>query len=176
AVSDEVTPAADRQRMQAFMYLAAVIHEILEFRDKTVSTWSGLSAYRSVFTVVDESLVSAQASDMLHKIRNRAAFHFQADLIEKTMPTLPNEPFVMLSGHGTGRMSANYDLADLLTFGFLFGSMTDAPVAFERYQEFSAVLRPLVANFIQVADRVIFSRLIDRGCRIAERPDGTYRS
>ena len=71
-------------------------------------------------------------------------------------------------------MDANYELADLVTFGFIFEAPANVPKMSERLSRFRAFMDALLLSFTRKADRFIINRLRARGFTITEVPSGTF--
>ncbi len=111
----EPTPRADRQRMNAFLYVAGVLHEALEFLDKTKSE-AGQTSYAAAKAVLDAAMNDPAIAEPLRAIRNRAAFHVDPTIASRVLPTLPAESFSFATGFGPRRLDVNNELSDLITF------------------------------------------------------------
>lgn len=174
--AEELTPAAERQRVGSTFYLAGVLHEVLEFKSAAAERWDDLKSFRDVFATLDDSSVDEGTADILRRIRNRAAFHFDPAVAEKNVPQLPAEPFTFLAATGKDPFESNYELADLITFGFIFAAPADAAKLNAGLRPFRSKLDELLLKFIRTADRVLVTRLLERGFTILARPDGSFRA
>ena len=167
---------ADTQPIGAFLYLSGVIYELIQFRDETRDRWSGLTAYHEVFRALDERSVDAETAQLLAKIRKRTAFHVKIDVAERVLPKVRAQPIAFMVSQGSRRTEMSYELADFVTFGFLFGHLDDLGKAHARFAEYFATLQCLVRDFLRRTDGVLLDRLRERGFRIEERPLGSYRA
>ena len=172
--SVDLTPIAERQRVGAQLFLAGLLHEILEFRKIAATDWGDLEAYSSIFAFFDESRLDHKTVDLLHRIRNRTAFHFDATVASRALPQLPAEPFTFITAVGRDPMNSNYELADLVTFGFIFGAPADVHRLAAGLKEFRPKLDSLLMDFVKTADQFIMKRLLARGFTFEERPLGTF--
>ena len=73
-------------------------------------------------------------------------------------------------------MDASYELADLVTFGFISKAPADVPRLSERLSRFRKSLDTLLENFDRQADRCIIKKLLARGFTITEVTPGTFAS
>lgn len=176
AAAEDLTPAAERQRVGSTFYLAGVLHEVLEFRSAAAKRWGDLTSFRDVFATLDDSSVDEGTAEVLRRIRNRAAFHFDPAVAEKNVPQLPAEPFTFLAATGKDPFESNYELADLITFGFIFEAPTDVVRLNAGLRPFRSKLDELLLAFIRRADSVMVSRLLKLGFTILSRPDGSFRA
>ena len=117
---DAQIPTLERRRIGAQFYLAGVLHEVLKLRDVAQKNWVNVPGFAEAFDLLDKSRVDPDMAAVLDRIRNRAAFHFDMTVAESSLSKLPVEPFTFIAGIGRDRMDANYELADLVTFGFIF--------------------------------------------------------
>lgn len=173
---DERTPTLERRRVGALFYLAGVLHEVLQVRTAAEKHWGEVSGFKEVFGVLDESKVDPETAEVLRRIRNRAAFHFDTTVAVRSLPELPAEPFTFIAALGRDPMDANYELADLVTFGFIFEAPADVQQLSERLSRFRKSLDTLLGNFVRQADRFIINRLLARGFTITEVAPGTFAS
>ena len=169
-----ITPAADRQRMQAFLYVAALVHEMTQFRAKHAKTCGELTAYQDTFASLDERPIDKRTADLLSKIRNRAAFHFDLTVTQRTLPSLPDESCSFAAGSSRRRMDTNNELADIVTYMFLFGGEEEFEVLHNRFMSFYETLQDLVGDLVERMERVLFTRLRARGFRVEQLPPGGY--
>jgi hypothetical protein len=172
--AEELTPIGERHRVGALLYLAAVVHEILELKKKAETDYSDLPAVSTVFSVFSEDRLDAELVTVLHRIRNRAAFHFDVAAAERALPRLPAEPFTFVAAVGRDPMTANYELADIVTFGFLFDAYADVDQLSARLKAFRPKLDRLLLDFVKAADQYLFKRLRELGFVVAPRPEGSF--
>jgi hypothetical protein len=168
------TPIAERQRIGAQLFLAGLLHEILEFKRASANDWGDSEAYTSIFGFFDESRLDDKTVELLHRIRNRTAFHFDAAVASRALPQLPAEPFTFIAAVGRNPMNSNYELADLVTFGFIFGAPADVHKLAAGLAEFRPKLDSLLLDFVRTADQFLLKRLLARGFTIEERPPGSF--
>lgn len=160
----EPTPRADRQRMNAFLYVAGVLHEAFEFLDSTKSE-AGQTTHAAAKGVLDAAMNDPTIVDTLRAIRNRAAFHFDPTIAGRVLPTLPVESFSFATGVGARRLDINNELSDLITFVFLFGSVNDLHAIAARFDHVRQAVYSLAAELVETLDDVTLSRLRQRGFR-----------
>jgi hypothetical protein len=173
---DERTPTLERRRVGALLYLAGILHEVIQLRNAAEKQWGEVPGFKEVFGVLDESKVDSETADVLHRIRNRAAFHFDTTVAVRSLPELPAEAFTFIAALGRDPMDSNYELADLVTFGFIFEAPADVQRLSERLARFRKSLDTLLGNFVRQADRFIINRLLARGFTINEVAPGTFAS
>jgi len=174
--AQSMSPMDERHRVGAFMYLSAVLHEVLELKKSAEKEWGDLPFFTQVFAALDENILDKKTGELLNKIRNRAAFHFDPTVAARTLPRLPAEPFVFITAIGRNRMNSNYELADIITFGFVFDAPADVDSLSKRLSEFRPRLDTLLRDFIKAVDDLVLQRLLAKGLRIVERPSGYFKS
>jgi hypothetical protein len=174
AVGDQVSPGAERQRFQGFLYLTGALHELLEFKKESEERWSGLTAYQDAFNALNNEGLDAKTTKLISKVRNRVAFHMKIDVVERTLPQMPLETLCFLAAEGKRRMESNYELANIITFGFAFGPLNDIEKAYVDFHEYYGLMLLLIQKFTYLADNVIVRRLRARGVRLQQREKGTY--
>lgn len=174
ATGDAVTPATERQRFQAFLYLSGVLHEVFEFKIRSHDKVGDLAAYRGAFKVLEVAALDLKTRELISKIRNRTAFHFDLDIVERTLPKMPPENLCFLAGYGRHSSEANYELASIVTFAFAFGHLDDLERAYGNFGKYFDLLLTIVRQFATNADQIIMQRLAALGIALIERPSGTY--
>jgi hypothetical protein len=171
---DGETPRAERQRLGSLLYLAAALHEVLELK-RTVEQDAGAnSAAAAVFGVFSEDKLDRQFAEDLRRIRNRGAFHFDSAVAQQSLSKFPAEPFTFITSVGVDPMDANYELADIVSVTFMFGSGADVPKLNVRLSTFKTKLDRLLLDFVSAADQYLFKRLTELGFRLLERPGGSF--
>jgi len=171
-----MSPVDERHRIGSLLYLSGVLHEVLELKKTAEKEWSDLAIFSEVFSLFDENVVDDKTADLLTKIRNRAAFHFDPTLAQRTLPRLPAEPFTFITATGRDPMNANYELADIITFGFIFDAPADVDMLSKKLGVFRPKLDSLLRDFVKRTDNLLLRRLVARGFRIVERPSGYFRA
>lgn len=165
--SKEPAPRADRQRMNAFLFVAGALHEAIEFLDKSERE-AGQTTYIAAKSVLETAMNDATIAEPLKAIRNRAVFHFDPTIAGRVLPTLPVESYSFATGIGGQRLDINNELSDLVTFAFLFGSVTDLPAMAARFDQVRKAVYELAATFVETLDDITLSRLRQRGFRFEE--------
>ena len=172
----ERTPVAERRRVGAFLYLASALHETLQLKKDGEPKWGQLPIFVEVFAVFNEAQLDAETIRLLNRIRNRASFHFDPTLAGRALSDLPDEPFAFLTATGRDTMNSNYELADLITFGFVFEAMGNVEKLAASLATFRPILDSLLSKFISNADRILVRRLLALGFAIVDRPEGSFHS
>jgi hypothetical protein len=173
---EELSPAGARQGMGRFLYLTGIVHELVAFRDEHRDEWSGLTAFQQIFSVLEDIALDREVTELLNKVRNRAAFHIDPSLPGRVLPQFPNDSYSFVTGRGTRRMDSNFELADIVTFAFIFGNIDNLDAMYQRFERFRVSLNKLVSDFSRKADSVLLQRLVARGFRIEAVPDGETES
>ncbi len=87
---------------------------------------------------------------------------------------MPVEPFAFLGASGADPMQANFELADLVPFGFVFKATGNVQRLGAGLPTSRRQLDALPSAFVRNADQVIFEHLVARGFTIVERPPGSF--
>jgi hypothetical protein len=170
----ERTPVAERRRVGAFLYLASALHETLQLKKAGEARWGKLPVFVEVFAVFDETQLDQETIRLLNRIRNRASFHFDPTLAGRALADLPDEPFAFLTATGRDPMNSNYELADLITFGFVFEAVGNVKKLAAGLNTFRPILDSLLSRFISNSDRILVRRLLAIGFEIVDRPQGSF--
>jgi hypothetical protein len=160
----ESTPRADRQRMNAFLYVAGALHETFVFLERAECE-AGQTAYIAVKRVLEAAMSDPAIAQPLAAIRNRTAFHFDPSIAGRVLPTFPAESFSFATGIGGRRLDISNELSDIVTFTFLFGSISDLPTMAAKFEHVRKTVYDLAATVVETLDDVTFSRLRQRGFR-----------
>lgn len=172
----ERTPVAERRRVGAFLYLASALHETLQLKKAAESKWGKLPVFVEVFEAFNEERLDAATVRLLNRIRNRASFHFDPTVAARALSELPEEPFAFLTATGRDPMNSNYELADLITFGFVFEATGNVEKLAASLTIFRPILDSLLSTFISKSDRILVRRLLALGFEIVDRPEGSFHS
>ncbi|MDB4890452.1 MAG: hypothetical protein JWL61_2307 [Gemmatimonadetes bacterium] len=159
-VQDTDTPAAFRQRLNAFMYIGATLFEAVEFLDRVRTDLHPYSsATRELFPLIDEPAMRELLAKRLKPLRNRAVFHFDSTFVPKTPGAEIDGDYVFLNGLSDKSGEAYYDLADRSVMNTIIGV---GPT----HEEFDARSRALMIQassmmrrFIGAANDVIHEAL-----------------
>ncbi len=171
----ERTPVAERRRIGAFLYLASALYETLQLKKAGEAKWGKLPVFVEVFAALDEKQLDAATIELLNRIRNRASFHFDPTLAGRALSQFPDESFAFLTATGRDTMNSNYELADLITFGFIFEASGNVEKLATSLTTFRPILDSLLSSFISKADRILVRRLLALGFEIVDRPEGSFR-
>jgi hypothetical protein len=169
---DSESPRAERQRLGALRYLAAALHEVLELKKKVEEDRPPDPAAVAIFAVFSEDRLDHQFAEDLRRIRNRGAFHFDSAVAEQTLPKF--EPFTFITSVGRDPMDANYELADIISLTFIFGSGVDIPKLNSRLSGFKTKVDSLLLEFVRASDQHTFKRLVELGFILVERTRGSF--
>jgi hypothetical protein len=172
--SQDDTPVSERQRVGSLLYLSAVVHEILELKKTVEKRFAHIPAVGAVFELFNDERIDARLVDDLKRIRNRGAFHFDVAVATQDLPKFPAEPFTFVASTGRDPMSSNYELADIVTFGFLFEAPANVPKLTARLSEFRPQLDALLLAFVKAADRYLFRSLVELGFVVVPRSPGSF--
>jgi hypothetical protein len=161
----DATPRGDRQRASGFWVMCGTLHEILEFDSKHRHTWGGLTAYVEAFKLFDESSLPEPERDLLNRIRNRAAYHFDPSLPGRVLPELASQPVTFVAGDSKERLGASYELSEMTALAFVFDGAANLDKVGERFPAFFETAKALAFRFARSAENFMIQRLLARGFR-----------
>ncbi len=168
------SPLAERQRVSAMLYLAAVVHEAYELKTRLEQEASLDRQLAGVFDVLADERFDRQFNEDIHRIRNRAAFHFDIAVAQQALPEFPAESFAFITSEGRDPMNANYELTDMVYLGFMFGAPADVAKLTTRLTAFRPTLDTLLREFTKATDQYLFSRLSALGFVVVPRERGSF--
>lgn len=143
------SPATARQRLNAFLFMAAALYEGVKvarmlrrhFRDESAFV-GGLGA------LLKERDTKDLWSQALSKLRNKIVFHFDVDVPPAALERLDLPSYSFAAGLDRRAGHVYYDLADAVAMNYLLDQLADG-------RPESEVTRDLLRRTVEVATRFV---------------------
>jgi hypothetical protein len=155
------SPRARRDRTSGFLYAAAVLFEGLQVSKSLAKFFRDLPQFQSGFGLIhSDKQVQRLESRFLKKLRDKAAFHFDRDVMAEGFKELDLPEARFASGRGWRTGSTYFDIVDDAVLIFLTGAASDA--------EHLELLDEYMTSTAELANRFLIAshRLIPRVLRI----------
>jgi hypothetical protein len=153
-VGDE--PATQRLRLNAFLYLSALLFEAIEFAKTASKDLRHLAEFQSKFVPLFRNPeIQDVTAKVLKKLRNFGVFHFGDDAVPDALLSLDRDTYTFLHGRSSAIGDVYYGLADeALIHGAL--GLQGTPSEIEtQLRSFITAVADLSAQFTEAADHVI---------------------
>ncbi len=149
------SPRARRDRMSAFLYAAAVLFEGLRVSRRLGKHFRDLPQFQTGFGQIhSDKAVQTLENRFLKKLRDKAAFHFDRDVLAKGFKELDFSEARFASGRGWRTGSTYFDIVDDAVLVFLTGAASDAE-HFELLDEYMSSTAELANRFLIASHRLI---------------------
>jgi hypothetical protein len=120
------SPRARRDRTSAFLYAAAVLFEGLQVSRGLTRYFKDLPQFQAGFALIHaDRAVQTLETRFLKRLRDKAAFHFDRDVLAKGFKELDFEDARFASGRGWRTGSTYFDIVDDAVLVFLTGASSD---------------------------------------------------
>ena len=155
------SPRARRDRMSAFLYAAAVLFEGLKVSKRLAKHFRDLPQFETGFGLIhSDKKVQQLETRFLKRLRDKAAFHFDREVLAKGFKELDFKEARFASGRGWRTGSTYFDIVDDAVLIFLTGAASDA--------EHCELLDQYMTSTAELANRFLIAshRLIPRVLRM----------
>lgn len=157
-------PSPSRQRVSAFLYMAALLYEGLRFAKRIAKDFQGSPAYRTGFSeLLRDPEVRSLRDGLLARLRNQAIYHHDDEVAELGLQLLNEPEYVFVSTSGRTNADFYYDLADLTVVRFAINEDLDRGEFYRRFKEEMERTVAVAFRFSECADRLIVEGLKDLG-------------
>lgn len=164
---DADTPTKSRQFLNSTMFACGVLHEGLEFVEKSLEKhFADNEAYcNGLKTLISSSDVKLFRKNVLEKLRHKSVFHFDKGFALKTIKSIDLPEYVFASSLGSKRGEIYYNLADETSINYLLlGAKPEDEASIMR--EMLEQLSDVLAKFSDHADKLIAHVLIETNWRV----------
>ena len=149
------SPRARRDRMSAFLYAAAVLFEGLQVSRSLAKHFRDLPQFQTGFGLIhSDKKVQKLEGQFLKKLRDKAAFHFDRDVLAKGLKELDFQEARFASGRGWRTGSTYFDIVDDAVLVFLTGAASDAE-HLELLDKYMTSTAELANRFLSASHRLI---------------------
>jgi hypothetical protein len=166
-------PVGARSSINSPLFAASVLYEGFLAVERLAVHFKTLDSYKNGFSVLlKDKAVQVLRRSVLHKMRNKFVFHFDADVAKEAFDhfQLPTYKFATGIGRTSGGMY--FALADEAVMHWLLQSAEDEPDESlkERYEKFLQDTMQLAGRFADAAENLMAEVLNDMGFTVMQRP------
>ena len=158
---DDETPASQRQRLNAFLYLAASIYEAFLFaRSQLGQEFREADAFRELFVpLFKDADVRELVERVLQPLRNKGVFHYTDDDILDGLATLEQEDYELATGYTQASGQVYYSMADEAVFRSALGLEGTSEQVHTQLRDFIHRTTKLSNRFCVAAEKLISQEL-----------------
>jgi hypothetical protein len=143
----ESTPSVQRERLNAFLYVCAVLFEGMEAAKKASKDLKMFKAFQEKFVpLFRDPSVQTLLTETLKPVRNQGVFHFSDDAIPSHLDGLSESSVTLVAGRGPAAGDSYVALADV---ALLYGALGVSGTLDEVYHQ----LRPLLKDVADLSAR-----------------------
>lgn len=155
-VENADSPAATRQRMNAFLYVAATLFEAIDFVDRVRGDLVRYAAFTErLAPLVDEPTARALHKERLAKLRNRGVFHFDPTFVPRKPDAEADGYYVFVKGRSMKSGETYYDLPDRSLLNSVIGVTPSHTEFSQRARSLMHETTRLMTGFIGAANELI---------------------
>lgn len=159
---DRETPSKKRVRNNAFLYMAAIIHEAVSRGHTLGKYFRNLEAFPKFNAVVNKIRSDQPLPKILKNARNRLAFHFDAEQLRSGIRAIESDQFVLVHGYKKTQGECYYELADVAALSFLV-ELHDYEDLEKRLKDVIGPATSVMIEFIEAAEVLIAQAMTSHG-------------
>ena len=166
-------PVGARSRINSPLFAASVLYEGFLTVERLAVHFKTLDSYKNGFSVLlKDKAVQVLRRSVLHKMRNKFVFHFDADVAKKALGRFQLPLYKFATGIGETSGGMYYALADEAVMHYLLQQAEDKPddSLKARYEQFLQDTIQLIGRFTDAAERLMAEVLNDMGFTVMQRP------
>lgn len=157
----DMTPAGQRQYINAFLFSAGALHEAFAVADSLEKHFGDRDSYRNGFaTFLNDPKTKELRCTILRRMRNKLVFHYDEDVARKGLQTLELDSYIFASAVGDKRSGTYYNLADEIVINHLLGD-GDVADEDERLGAAAKDIAEALSRFAHCADELMAGILSD---------------
>jgi hypothetical protein len=153
--TDDTTPAGTRQNINAFLFMAGVLHDGLTVADRLEKHFGDLESYKNGFGKLLSEATTNQTRSTIKDMRDKFVFHYDKDVAWKTIKTLDLDSYLFSTSIGTKRSGMYYKLADDIVINYLLGKCASREEEEHKLREIFESVSELSASYTIAADTLI---------------------
>ncbi len=156
------TPAGHRQRINAILFLSALLYEGWALVKRMGQHYHTYDAWKNgLGPMLKDRRFVRLVENQLGPLRSQTVFHFlEHETARRLAEHEPDGPVIFLSTRGTRSLEASYDLADLVALRTLCGDpAASAWELFTQAENIGAQIAQLARPFTKSADELIAEAL-----------------
>jgi hypothetical protein len=162
------TPAAQRDRMNASLFVSGILYETLKLIRKMSHVFKGDANFNSSLGQILRD-ASGQELEQLHlkAVRHGGVFHFLPEEFEKSIAKTPLTECIFLSSGAGEKEGLHYEFADWMATEIMIGPKLDDPVIWEMMRK----MLDLVLKLNVHSEKFITDQLRSGGFRVRDFRD-----
>jgi hypothetical protein len=157
-------PAHLRQRMNALLFSAGILHEGFAVAQTLGKHFRGRDSYQNGFRkLLADPVTQRLRSTVLQTMRNDIAFHFNPDVAAAVLKGLNLDKYVFVTGVGPREGRMYYQLADEIVFNHLIGEGRSQEEEAQALKQLLIDFTYVISGFVNAASTLIPDVLVDMG-------------
>lgn len=162
--NDLTGPAGDRQRINAFFFISALLYEGIQLAQRMAKHFRTHRSWKpGLGALLKDQRFSVLFSDNLKPARDRVTFHIDEEEIAGQLALHPTEDVTLVRATGPEVRDVYYDFSDFLALRTFIGPTATQEELHTRASELFAVARDLALAFLAAADGLVAAVLKDMG-------------
>ncbi|MEA2205719.1 MAG: hypothetical protein QOE77_2495 [Blastocatellia bacterium] len=154
--SGNLTPAGQRQTLNAFLFATGALNEGFKVADTLAKHFGERASYQNGFAkLLSDPQIKELRRTILARMRNKFVFHYDEDVARKTLKSLDLPYYLFATGTGSKRKGTYYNLADEIVINYL---LRDIPAEDEQDRRFRQALDEVgkaLSAYVDCADALI---------------------
>lgn len=157
-------PAAMRQRISAFLFIAATLYEGLRLIQNMAKNFRRRAAWQQgMAPILRDRLFERLFAKSLDPLRNGVVFHFFQDAFDEPLQRFASDDIVFISGFGPEQGQTLYDLSDRLALDLFIGDEPTAEAQLKRAEILMIKTRDLLLDIINAGEVLIAEYASEQG-------------
>ena len=157
----DITPAGQRQHINAFLFSAGALHEAFAVADSLEKYFGDRDSYQNGFgRLLEDPKTKELRGTILRRMRNKLVFHYDEDVARKALKTLDLDSYIFASSVGDKRRGTYYNLADEIVINYLLGD-GDSAEEDEKFRAAAGDIADALSRFAHCADELMAGIISD---------------
>lgn len=157
-------PAAMRQRISAFLFIAATLYEGLKLIQSMARNFRHRPAWQQrIAPILRDRLFERLFAKSLDPLRNGVVFHFFQDAFDEPLQRFASDDIVFISGFGPEQGQTLHDLADRLALGLFIGDEPTEVAQLKRAETLMIRTRDLLVDIVNAGEALIADYASEQG-------------
>ena len=164
-------PAARRQRIVSFLFVAATLYEGFELLKRMGKNFRQKPAWeKGIAPILQDRLFDRLFKETLHPLRNGIVFHFFDDALDEPLQRLPAEAVTFVSSVGSRQGQLVYELSDRLALDLFIGREPSADAQVKRAETLMIRTRDLLIQIDRAGEALIAEYAHEQGFVLVRGP------
>jgi hypothetical protein len=158
-------PSEKRVRNSAFLYMAAVLYEIVQQAAEIGRYFRNLESFEPFNDLISRIRRDKELLQVLDAARNHFAFHFDRDELRAGIEAIHQPRFVLVHGYRKTQGEGYYELADMAAISYLV-ELHDYEDLKSRIEEIIGRTTGLLVEFFGAAENLIAEAAVEAGLEL----------